>query len=129
MWLNFSYKKSHYLNKLLIGHSKSMSLAWRHFSIHLCTLCQFYPITSPVFLTKTNELLHGRKENFLYIWLLQSITTCQRGQKIASLDTVAFMYWQSSRTIIFLCKHYIVVSDILQGSLMRFSLFVGLQYC
>ena len=69
------------------------------FFIHLChTLSQFYPITSPVFFTKNNELWNERKNFFLYLWLLQRITAYQRMQKIASSDTIACMYIQPIKT-------------------------------
>ena len=55
------------------------------------TLCQFYSITSPVLFTKNNKLLHQRKEDFLYGWMLKNITLYQKRQKIASLDTIAFL--------------------------------------
>ena len=79
--------------------------------------------------TKNNKLWNERKENFLYIWLLQRITLYQNRWKIVSLDTIAFdihiyinnPHWQSSRIIIFLCKYYIVFSDTLRGSSMSFS--------
>ena len=42
------------------------------------TLCQFYSITSPVLFTKNNKLLHQRKEDFLYGWMLKHITLYQK---------------------------------------------------
>ena len=52
--------------------------------------CQFYSITSPVVFIKDNKLWNKRKDNFLYIWLLQCINSSQRRDKIASLDTITF---------------------------------------
>ena len=54
------------------------------------TFCQFYSITSPVVFTKNNKLWNKRKDNFLYIWLLQCIKSCRRRDKIASLGTITF---------------------------------------
>ena len=39
---------------------------------------QFCPFTSTVLFTKSNKLQNERKEDFLYIWLLQWITLCQK---------------------------------------------------
>ena len=39
------------------------------------TLSQFYSVTCLVFFTKSNKLWNDRKEDFLYIWLLQRIYT------------------------------------------------------
>ena len=82
------------------------------------TLCQFYSVTSPVLFTKNNKLSNERKDNFLYIWLLQRITLYQRRQKIIeSRDKIAFLdthvrinhpYWQSSGILTSLCKYNIV---------------------
>ena len=101
------------------------------------TLCQFYSINSPVLFTKNNKFSNERKEDFLYLWLLQCITLYQRRQKIASLDIIAFLvtyicinnpYWQSSRIIIFLCRYYIVTSDARICSWKCFSC-CQLLYC
>ena len=54
------------------------------------TFCQFYSITSPVVFTKNNKLWNKRKDNFLYIWLLQCIKSCRRRDEIASLGTITF---------------------------------------
>ena len=79
---------------------------------------------------KNSKLRNKRKENFLYIWLLQHITLYQRRKKIVSLDKIAFLdthlcinnpYWQSSGIIIIFCKYYIVIWDTLIGSCMYFS--------
>ena len=89
------------------------------------TLFQCYSITSPVLFTKNNKLWNERKGNFLNMWLLERITLYQRRQKIAALGTIPFFdthscisnpYWQSSEIIIFWCKFYIVISDVLIGS-------------
>ena len=37
------------------------------------TLCQFYSFMSSLFFTENKELWNERKEDFLYIWLLQRI--------------------------------------------------------
>ena len=52
-------------------------------------LYQFYSFTSPVLFTKTNKR-NERKEDFLYIWLLQCIMLYKGRKKIPqSLDTIA----------------------------------------
>ena len=101
------------------------------------TLWQFYSIASPVLFTENNKLWNRRKEDFLYIWMLQCITLYQRVQKTASLEKIAFLdthlcisnlYQQSSGIIIFLCKYYIVVSAKLIGCWVSFSRFSSQNY-
>ena len=68
----------------------------------------------------------------MHIWLLQRITLYQRTYEITSLNKTEFLetyvrinnpHWQSSGTIISLCKYYIVISDRLVGSFLD-ALFV-----
>ena len=47
-------------------------------SIHLCHTLSIYSITSPALFTKNNKLWNEKKEDLLYIWLLQSIKLYQR---------------------------------------------------
>ena len=55
-------------------------------------LFQFYSMTSPVFFsTKNNKLWDERKEDFLYIWLLQRIMLYHTRKKTTSLDNIAFL--------------------------------------
>ena len=69
---------------------------------------------------KNSKLRNKRKENFLYIWLLQHITLYQRRKKIVSLDKIAFLdthlcinnpYWQSSGIIIQILYSYLRHTD------------------
>ena len=93
--------------------------------IHLCHAVSVLLFIIPnVLLTKNNKLWNDRKEDFLCIWLFLRITLYQGRQKVASLDRMAFLdtyvcinnpYQQSSVVIIFLCKCYIVTSDILMA--------------
>ena len=48
----------------------------------LVKLSQFYSFTSPVLLPKNKRLWNGRKEDFLHLWLFQSIVLYQRSKKI-----------------------------------------------
>ena len=47
-------------------------------SIHLCHTLSIYSVTSPVLFTENNKLWNEKKEDFLYIWPLQSIKLYQR---------------------------------------------------
>ena len=95
-----------------------------HF-IHLCHAVSVLLFIIPnVLLTKNNKLWNDRKEDFLCIWLFLRITLYQGRQKVASLDRIAFLdtyacinnpYRQNSVIIIFLCKSYIVTSDIIMA--------------
>ena len=93
--------------------------------IHLCHAVSVLLFIIPnVLLTKNNKLWNDRKEDFLCIWLFLRITLYQGRQKVASLDRIAFLdiyacinnpYRQNSVIIIFLCKSYIVTSDIIMA--------------
>ena len=98
-------------------------------SLTSVTLCQFY---SPIILlpTKNNKLWNERKEDFLYMWLLQRITLYQRRHNRIFRRLHIFRrnrifrhmyisnnpYWQSTKIMIFLCEYYTVTSDTLIGS-------------
>ena len=94
------------------------------------TLCQSYSISPPVLFTKINKPWNERKEDFLYMQLLQRITLYQRRSKITPLNIIAFLdthvyinnpYWQSRGIMIFLKRYYIVISDALICSQTCFS--------
>ena len=53
-------------------------------SFTFVTLCQIHTFTSSVLFSKNKKLWNERKEDFLYIWLLQRITLNQKRQKISS---------------------------------------------
>ena len=51
----------------------------------LVKLSQFYSFTSPVLLPKNKRLWNERKEDFLHLWLFQSIVLYQRSKKNSCL--------------------------------------------
>ena len=83
---------------------------------------QFFFVAFLVLFTENLKLWNERKEQILYIWLLQRITLYQGRQKISSLDKIAFLdthvyidspYCESSGIMMFLCKYSIVMFFLL----------------
>ena len=83
-------------------------------------MSHFISVPSLVLFPKNNKPWNKRKEDFLYIWLLQHITLNNHIFR----NTCMYInnpYWQSSGIIIILCKYDTVTSDTLTDSWMYFS--------
>ena len=82
-------------------------------------MSHFVSVPSLVLFPKNNKPWNKRKEDFLYIWLLQRITLNNHIFR----NTCMYInnpYWQSSGIIIILCKYDTVTSDTLTDSWMYF---------